>query len=113
MERLLARWALAIQEYDFTIQHRKGLVHRNADALSRKDYSDPEHTAATTQLPLLTEDLRQQQLTDSVIHEIHEAHPRNNSTTPRWHKFPFSVKTALVSVCTMAWYVTNILHHLA
>ena len=83
MEGLLARWALAIQEYDFTIQHYKGLVHGNADALFRKDYSDPEHTAATTQLPLLTEDLRQQQLTDSVIHEIHEALLRNNSTTPR------------------------------
>ena len=31
----IARWALALQGYDFTVVHRKGLVNRNADALSR------------------------------------------------------------------------------
>ena len=35
MEGLLARWALAIQEYDFTIRYRKGGQNNNADALSR------------------------------------------------------------------------------
>ena len=32
MEGLLCRWALAIQEYDFQIEYKKG---SNADALSR------------------------------------------------------------------------------
>jgi len=31
----LARWALKLQEYDFTIRHRKGCLNGNADAHSR------------------------------------------------------------------------------
>ena len=30
-----ARWALALQEYDFTIRHRAGITHQNADVPSR------------------------------------------------------------------------------
>ena len=30
-----ARWALALQEFDFTIEHRPGAMHQNADILSR------------------------------------------------------------------------------
>ena len=36
MEGLPARWALATQEFDFTITYRKGIEHGNADALSRQ-----------------------------------------------------------------------------
>jgi hypothetical protein len=31
----LLRWALAVQEFHFTAQHRAGLLHSNVDALSR------------------------------------------------------------------------------
>jgi hypothetical protein len=30
-----ARWALALQKYDFTIKHRAGVTHQNADVPSR------------------------------------------------------------------------------
>ena len=90
MEGLLARWALAMQEYDFTITYRKGLDNANADALSWKEHSDLEYTAATTQLPFLTKDLRQQQLTDPVIAQIHRALTQNKSTPPRWNKLPLN-----------------------
>jgi hypothetical protein len=30
-----ARWALILSEYDFTVKHRPGIKHQNADALSR------------------------------------------------------------------------------
>jgi hypothetical protein len=30
-----ARWALALQEYDFNIRHRAGVTHQNADVPSR------------------------------------------------------------------------------
>jgi len=43
MEGLLARWALATQEFDFTISYHKGVEHGNANALSQQ-YSD--HNAA-------------------------------------------------------------------
>ena len=33
-EGLLCRWALAVQEYDFSIVYRKGVSNGNADALS-------------------------------------------------------------------------------
>ena len=90
MEGLLARWVLAIQEYDFTITYCKGLDNGNADALSRKEYSAFDYTAATTQLPFLTEDLRQQQLTDPVISQIHRALTQHKSTPSRWHTLPLS-----------------------
>ena len=31
----LARWSLLLQEYDFTVEHRKGIENTNADCLSR------------------------------------------------------------------------------
>ena len=35
-EGQLARWIEKLQEYDFTIFHRQGKQHQNADALSRR-----------------------------------------------------------------------------
>ena len=46
MEGLLCRWALALQEYDFTIKYRKGSLNANADALSRCIH--PETSLAAT-----------------------------------------------------------------
>ena len=53
MEGLLARWALATQEYDFTISYRKGSANGNADALSRKPTYTKEQCATTLCLPKL------------------------------------------------------------
>ena len=36
----LARWSLQLQQYDFEIIHRAGSSNGNADALSRRSYSD-------------------------------------------------------------------------
>ena len=34
-EGILARWAIKLQAYNYTIEHRAGLKHQNADGLSR------------------------------------------------------------------------------
>ena len=36
----LARWLETLSEYDFTLQHRRGLRHNNADGLSRQSCGD-------------------------------------------------------------------------
>jgi len=41
----LARWLAFIEQYDFSIQHRPGVKHGNANALSRRP--DPEETGGS------------------------------------------------------------------
>lgn len=47
-EGQLARWMERLQEYNFTIVHRQGSQHRNADALSRR----PNHQEYQPQTPI-------------------------------------------------------------
>ena len=51
----IARWALALQGYDFTVVHRKGLVNRNADALSRRAYEQEGEVEIVPETPPYTE----------------------------------------------------------
>ena len=40
----LGRWVMALQEYSFDVQHRPGISHGNADALSRLPTHSPVHS---------------------------------------------------------------------
>eukprot|EP00731_Ephydatia_muelleri_P027497 Em0019g370a len=61
MEGRLCRWALALQEFDFTIKYRRGSSNANADALSRVP-TIPSTCAGTVTVPELTlEDVAQEQ----------------------------------------------------
>ena len=48
MKGMLSRWALAMQEYNYSIRYRKGVQNANADALSRRN--NPQATVATMAL---------------------------------------------------------------
>jgi len=50
LEGRLARWILALQEYDFTVQHVKGVENGVADALSRNPVGEPEETDPTAHM---------------------------------------------------------------
>ena len=74
-EGQLARWLEQLQEYEFTIIHRPGKAHCNADALSHrhcsKDYPDTHSTATivavTTPIEYSHAELCQAQLEDTRV----------------------------------------------
>ena len=76
MEGLLCRWALCLQEYDFSIVYRKGTQNQNADALSRLDNKGPQsHPTATTVLqpsPFLAQ-LIEAQMKDEHMRQLHSS----------------------------------------
>ena len=84
-EGQLARWLEQLQKYKFTIIHRPGKAHCNADALSRrhcsKDCPDTHSTATivavTTPIGYSHAELRQAQLEDPSIGEILQAKQGN------------------------------------
>ena len=51
----IARWALALQGYDFTVVHRRGLVNRNADALSHRTYEPEGEVEMMSETPTYTD----------------------------------------------------------
>ena len=92
MEGLLARWALAFQEYDFTIVHRKGSENQNADALSRQFEHLDDQSAATSVTPSITEDLKLHQQQDKVIFQLYEAFLQNSKPpcAKQWSHSPLN-----------------------
>ena len=77
----LARWSLAIQQYDFEILHRAGRLHDNADALSRNPYDDLPIAALSTDKSQSTEisELQQRdpQISPIVTYKISGELPQN------------------------------------
>ena len=90
MEGMLCRWALALQEYDFDIVHRKGALHSNADALSRIPTCTSPCATTVALPPYCPSVLRQAQQDDSNISQILQA--RENSSSPpqtqHWNTHP-------------------------
>ena len=79
----LLRWALALQEYKFTMIYRRGQSNVVADALSRMEYQAAQVSA--TDLPLHQHQIKQMQQQDPTIKKIilqiqasHDAHLHRN-----------------------------------
>ena len=82
MEGMLCRWALAMQEYDFTIKYHKGSQNSNADALSRLEMPSTlnVNAAISLSLSLAKVEIYEAQKQDTVLMEVRKA--LLNSTTP-------------------------------
>ena len=90
MEGLLCWWALALQEYTFTIVHRKGILNGNADALSCRPPDSSPLPVAITSTTEYTIDLQQAQLEDPVLQQVQQALSEYHETpnTATWHCSP-------------------------
>ena len=85
MDDLLARWILAIQEYDMTIMYCKGSLSNNADSLSRRP-APVVATTCTSELP----DLLQHQGKDPIIRQLRESlHFLSPPHGPAWRQPSF------------------------
>ena len=116
LESQLARWLEALQEYNFTIEHRKGRLHGNADVMSRKPFTQcgrDSHSNANTdeaKLALIEqhtviparsdEDFRKLQLADPSIAFVLQAKETvecPNSDVIKGQKFNSSEVNAVVA----------------
>ena len=95
-EGQLARWLEALQEYNFSIQHRKGRLHGNADAMSRRPCTqcgrDGHSNVSTEEVPIAqivqettiparsNEEIRKLQLEDPSIGFVLRANDLANRT---------------------------------
>ena len=92
-EGQLARWLEQLEEYDFSIVHRPGRKHGNADALSRQPCQQcgrEEFTAAPVTpvgtIQLLnqeTSDIYRAQLADPIISPVLQAKQKNERRHPK------------------------------
>ncbi|KAF8788152.1 Retrovirus-related Pol polyprotein like [Argiope bruennichi] len=103
-EGQIARWIQKLEEYDFEIKHRKGSLHGNADALSRRPCSNACSYCTTVEkkydmiTPVIRQikdsvstqidrwsdkEVREAQLTDPDIKPILEL-LESSSTRPSW-----------------------------
>ena len=105
MEGMLCRWALAMQEYDFTIKYRKGSQNSNADALSRLEMPSMLNVNAAISLSLSPAkvEIYGAQKQDTVLKEVRKA-LLNSTTPPRntlWNTYPLRRYKQLWSQITL------------
>ena len=91
MEGMLCRWALALQEYDFKLEYRKGSLNTNVDALSCMPMMQTA-CALTMGLPNYSSpELRTAQLKDSTLSIVLTAREHSNElpSDRKWYRPPF------------------------
>ena len=88
MEGMLARWALLMQEFTFTIQHRRSKDNNNADSLPHQPHFVLDTAAAVSWSD--TDSLREGQQRDPVIAEIRTWLQTSSSCPTPWSGPPLS-----------------------
>ena len=92
MEGLLCRWALSLQEFNFTIKYCKGSSNNCADALSRQEVQRGDKLCASTCIlagEITEEDIRIGQHEDSTLRTVLDALAKiMTPCTKAWKQFP-------------------------
>ena len=82
---MLCRWALTMQDYDFTIKYRRGSLNGNADALSRCPVVEP--CAAVLATSNHSADIIAAQKADSLTSQLFRACLQSDSPPQKSHKW--------------------------
>ena len=78
----ICRWIAYLQQFNFTVVHKSGVKHTNADSLSRRSYAEEENNG-----PVVTDEEILPPLEESLEVEEHVNVSRNKrSKTPRSRK---------------------------
>ena len=87
MEGLLCRWALAMQEYNFSIVYRTGSSNGNADGLSRCLLltTNKLTPVAVTSTRGITDSLQSEQQADPILQQVHKAVSASTDKPIDWH----------------------------
>ena len=84
MEGLLCRWALALQEYDFHIEYKKGSSNSNADALSRRPTYQPSDVVSAVRTEVDIAALRYAQEHDPHLNQVLLGLKASHVRPPKW-----------------------------
>ena len=111
----LHRWALALQEYDYEVQHKAGMNNANADALSR--ISDlPEQTSQQTTLQTSNHIASVTESSPSTMHAYQLADPKLTPliTFLQDNSLPYDNKEArhIVQISSAYTLVSGLLYHI-
>ena len=88
MEGLLCRWALALQEYDFHIEYKKGSSNSNADALSRRPTYQPSDVVSAVRTEVDIAALRYAQEHDPHLNQVLLGLKASHVRPPKWRQYP-------------------------
>ena len=88
MEGLLCRWALALQEYDFHIEYKKGSSNSNADALSRRPTYQPSDVVSAVRTEVDIAALRYAQEHDPHLNQVLLGLKVSHVRPPKWRQYP-------------------------
>ena len=73
MQRMLSRWALAMQEFDFNIIYRKESLNSNADELSHQSFQEDQTPVSMTVAKQPCDKIQHAQRDDNIISKIYGA----------------------------------------
>ena len=82
----LARWAVHLEEFDFTVKHKPGERHTNADALSRRTYPDNSNDSNEEEVPTLNTSSLQQIELEYEDQTVEAPHTSSLNTLQTWMK---------------------------